>query len=91
MAKPKIRRKTTHQKTRREFFQSAGRGTVAVGGVLLFGFGGTLASGCGSDDSSPAPGGGTGPGGARTGGAGGGGGGNTYGASGNSSTGGIFA
>ena len=88
MAKPKNRRKTTHQKTRREFFQSAGRGTVAVGGVLLFGFGGTLASGCGSDDSTPAPGGG---GGARTGGAGGGGGGNTYGASGNSSTGGIFA
>ena len=67
MAKPKNRRKTADQKTRREFFQSAGRGSVAMGGVLLFGMGGTLGtSGCGEDSDTK-----TGQGGIGTGGAGG--------------------
>ena len=80
MARPK-QPKISHHKTRREFFQSAGRGSMAVGGVLLFGFGGTLAaSGCGSGDDT---GGGTPS-------RGGSGGGNSYGAGGNSATGGVL-
>ncbi len=62
MAKDGDGKSKSSKTTRRQFFGSAGRGTLLVGGIALVGTGGALTAGCSDDEGDgneyPSPGGG---------------------------------